>query len=280
VLEAAKRKVTPDAMVTIIVGKESDFAQPLTSAGLPVERVDITIPPPPSAHAAAPATPEARDKGKAWLEGAVKQAGGAAAWAAIHTMTESMEAKLAFRGQQLAMTVEESWRFPDRRIERQKLPFGELVQGFDGHAGWTNAMGKIDDDPKAASDLEQERERSPWLVFAHPEHVELVALDAPEVVDGVSYRSAMVSGAKTPDLAYLFDADGRLTGFAYQDEGQGGEGPAHVVQIYSGWSAEGAVQVPHTIHVVRDGKPFLDGKVTSVKLNPELSDAIFAKPAK
>jgi zinc protease len=279
VLEAAKRKVTPDAQVVIIVGKESDFAQPLTSSGLPVERVDITIPPPPSAHAAVAATPEAREKGRQWLAGAAKAAGGAPAWAAIHTMSESMEAKIAVRDQALALTMEESWRFPDHRLEKQKLPFGEVAQGFDGHAGWTNAMGKIEDDPKAASDLAEELERSMWIVFAHPESVELVALEEPETIDSVRYHAAIVPGAKSQDLTYLFDDAGRLAGFAYQDAGQGQTGPARVEQLYGDWSAEGAIQVPHSVRVLRDGKRFLEGKVTSVKLNPELSDSIFHKPA-
>ena len=37
----------PDQLVAIVVGKEKDFDRPLESAGLPVERVDISIPPPP-----------------------------------------------------------------------------------------------------------------------------------------------------------------------------------------------------------------------------------------
>ena len=49
VSQAARRKVHPDRLVTVVVGKEKDFDRPLASAGLPVERVDISIPPPPRA---------------------------------------------------------------------------------------------------------------------------------------------------------------------------------------------------------------------------------------
>jgi len=52
--EAARRKIHHDRMVTVIVGHEKDFDRPLESAGLPVERVDISIPPPPAKHAPAP----------------------------------------------------------------------------------------------------------------------------------------------------------------------------------------------------------------------------------
>jgi zinc protease len=281
VLEAAKRKITPDRQVVIVVGKESDFADPLTSAGLPVERVDISIPPPPSAHGEVAATPEAKARGRQWLEGAVTAAGGSAAWAAVRTLTQTMESTIQIQGQSISLSGEESWRLPDHRVEKQKLPFGEVTQGFDGTAGWTSAMGQVQDDPKAAADLAQELERSLWIIFANPAKVELVALDAPETVAGVAYRAAIVPGAKTTDLTYLFAEDGGLAGFAYQDAGQGAQmGPARVAQIYGGWSAEGALKLPHTVSVTRDGKPFLTGKVTSVKLNPELSDEMFKKPAK
>jgi len=48
VTAAARRKVEPGKLIAVIVGKEADFDRKLESAGLPVERVDITIPPPPS----------------------------------------------------------------------------------------------------------------------------------------------------------------------------------------------------------------------------------------
>ena len=281
VLDAARRKITPDQQVVVIVGKESDFAQPLTSAGLEVRRMDITIPPPPSQHAAVVATPEATARGKQWLDAAAVMAGGPKAWAAVHTFSQTMESTIQMAGQTFALTGEESWRLPDHRVEKQKLPFGEVTQGFDGRTGWTSAMGQVQDDPKAAEDLAKELERSMWLVLADPSKVKLVALDDPEVVDSVSYKAAIVPGAKSVDLTYLFAPDGHLAGFAFQDEGQGAQiGPARTVQLYGGWSAEGALQLPHTIKVLRDGKVFMTGRITSVTLNPTLSDDLFKKPAK
>jgi zinc protease len=44
---AAQRKIHPDQFITVIVGKEAEFDRPLDSLGQTVERVDITIPPPP-----------------------------------------------------------------------------------------------------------------------------------------------------------------------------------------------------------------------------------------
>ena len=47
-LAAARSHIHPDQMLTIVVGKEKEFEKPLESLGMPLERFDITIPPPPS----------------------------------------------------------------------------------------------------------------------------------------------------------------------------------------------------------------------------------------
>ncbi len=279
VLAAAKRKITPDQQAVIIVGRESDFAQPLTSAGLPVERMDLTIPPPPSKLGKVSASPQSKGQAKAWLDAAVKAAGGSAAWAAVHSVTESTEGTVSMMGQTISVSGEESFRFPDHKAATQKLPFGELKTGFDGKVGWMSAMGQMQENPKAAEEAAKEWERSLWRIFSDPSKVELSALEAPETVDGVAYHVAVLAGAKTPDLAMLFAPDGTFAGWAYQDAGQGQVGPARVIELYSAWAPEGSLHYPHAVKITRDGKPFLEGKVTALKLNPTLADALFAKPA-
>ena len=279
VLEAAKRKITPAKQVAIIVGKESDFERPLASAGLPVERVDITIPPPPSKLGSVSASPEAGRKGAEWLAAAVKAAGGSAAWAAVKTVTIATEATLTMQGQTLAISGEETWAFPDRHVELQKLPFGEVRQGYDGKVGWMSGMGQSRDNPKAAEDLAKDYERSLWRLFSDPSKVELVALESPEKAGDASYRAAAVKGARSQDLTLLFAEDGSLAGCAFQDEGNAQMGPARLVQLYEDWSAEGALRYPHQVRLLRDGAPFVEMKVSSLKLNPAVADEAFRKPA-
>lgn len=280
ILEAARRKIQPAQQVAIVVGKEKDFERPLESAGLPVERVDISIPPPPSKLGAVSATPQAKDKARQWLQAAAKAAGGSAAWAAVKSYTEKSEATLSMQGQSISLSGEESWKLPDKRAATQKLPFGEVKQGFDGTAGWMSGMGQLQDNPKAADELQRDYERSFWRLFSDPAKVELVAIEKPETIDGVEYLAAAMPGAKSHDLEMLFAKDGTLAGCAYQDEGAGQMGPARVVVLYSGWSAEGALRYPHGMKLLRDGKPFLEGKVTGLTLNPTLPDELFKKPAK
>ena len=278
VLAAAKRKITPAQQAVIIVGKEADFERKLETAGLPVERIDITIPPPPSKRGAVSATPEARKKGSEWLAAAAKAAGGSASWAAVKTVTVSTEATLSMQGQTIGMSGEETWSFPNRQVVVQKLPFGEIRQGYDGKTGWMSGMGESRENPKAAEEVAKDYERSLWRLFSDPAKVELVALEQPEKVGEASYRAAAVTGAKSQDLALLFAEDGTFAGCVYQDTG-GQMGPARVVELFSGWSAEGTLSYPHAFKVLRDGSTFVEGKLTALKLNPAVADAAFQKPA-
>lgn len=279
VLDAARRKIQPAQQAVVIVGKEKDFDRPLESAGLPVERVDISIPPPPSKLGKVAESPAAFAKGAEWLAAAAKAAGGTGAWGAVKSVTISTEATLSIQGQSIQLTGEESWVFPDRQASTQKLPFGEMKQAFDGKVGWMSAMGQLQDNPSAGEDVAKDWEKAMWRLFSHPEQIQLVALDKPESINGTEYRAALLKGSKQQDMTVLFAADGHLAGFAYQDAGGGRMGPARVIELLGGWASEGPIQYPHTINVMRDGKPMLDGKVTALKLNPVLGDEVFRKPA-
>jgi len=279
VLAAAQHKITPEHELVAIVGHGSQFDRPLESAGLPVERIDISIPPPPSKLGTVNASPEAKQRGRDWLEAAATAAGGSAAWAGVHALVQATQSTLNVQGQSIAMSGTESWRLPDHRLIRQQFPFGEIQQVAAGAEGWVDQMGQVKEEPRVAESVARDFESSLWRLLSDPAAAGLVALDAPQTIDGVSYRVAAVPGAKTHDLVVLFTPDGHLAGCAYQDEGGGAMAPARVVQLYSDWRAEGPLQFPHALKATRDGKPFMEVHTTSLQLNPALGDDLFKKPS-
>ena len=281
VLAAAKRKIHPDQQVAVVVGKESDFDRKLESAGLPVERVDIRIPPPASsmaAVAAVAATPEALARGKAMLKKATDLAGGSSAWAGVKTAVIESDATITMQGQSLSLTGSQTWAFPDRQLVVQKLPMGEMRQGTDKSGGWSSMMGQIQDNPKGPEQLRKDYEHSLFRVFGAADRLEVQALDAPVTLDGKPYAAALVKSELLPDLVLLFDADGRVAGMQYTGDSQAG--PTKMTMQYADWKPEGALQFPRTMSLRMDGKPFMDGKITALKLNPPLADDVFKKPAK
>jgi zinc protease len=275
--EAAKRKIHPDQLVTVIVGKEKDFDRPLDSLGQPVERVDISIPPPPSKLKAAAASPEALARGREWLAKAASLAGGSAAWSKLKTVSIEAKNSVTVDAQTVHLDTSLKWGLPDRWLMTRKLPFGEVQQGFDGKAGWMSGMGQIQDQPKLADDLAKQYERSLFHLFSDPSKLSVQALDEPVKLDGTNYRAALVASERVHEWVLLFGADGTLAGMAYQDEGP--QGPARNVDLLSDWRPVSGVSYPHARTVTLDGKPFLESTVTSVQFNTVLGDALFKRPA-
>ena len=276
VLEAARRRVHPDQLVAVVVGKEKDFDAPLTSAGLPVERVDISIPPPASKLALGAATPEALARGREWLKRAAELAGGSAAWAAIRSVSLEEDQQVSMQGQNMSLKATTSWALPDHRRVVRQLPMGEMIEASDGKAGWMSMMGQIQEQAGALDNLRQGWERSLYRLFGHPETLELQALPEPQTVDGTSYRVAFVKSEAVKEWTLGFAPDGHLARMEYQAKGPAG--PARATVTLSDWRGEGNVQFPHGTAVLMDGKPLVDSKLTAVRFNPVFPDSLFSKP--
>ncbi len=276
-LQAAQRKLLPGQFVSVLVGKEKEFEKPLESLGQPVERVDITIPPPPSKVAAGAASPEALAQGQTWLKQAAEQAGGSAAWATIKSISMEREETITMQGQSMGMTSTMHWRLPDRMVAIRKLPMGEIKQGFDGTSGWMAAMGQVKDEPSVSAEMKKQYERSMFHLFAEPGAYQVQAME-PKTVDGVTYNVAFVQSEGTKDWLLYFAPDGSLARMDYVGEGMGGA-PARLVETYADWKPVGSIKYPHSEKTLMDDKPVLEAKLTSLKLNPELADDLFKKPA-
>ena len=276
-LAAAQRQIEPDKLVTVIVGKEREFDRPLESIGPPVERVDITIPPPASKSAVGPASPEALARGREMLKRAAEKAGGPAAWATIKSWSEDVKISASMGGQSISLEATQSWVLPDRYHMLQKTPMGEVSTGFDGTAGWAKMMGQVQDDPSAARKRKEDNERSFFRLFRHPELYELQALAEPKVIDGVSYSTAFVKSEMSRDWVLYFDPEGRLARMDYASEGP--QGPAKMTEAWGDWRPVGPVQYPHTMKMLLDGNPMMEATVTQARVNPELPESLFKKPA-
>lgn len=277
ILAAAQRKVRPGNLLTIVVGKEAEFDRPLESLGQPVERVDITIPPPPSKLAVGEATPQSLAEGQAWLAKAADLAGGRAAWAALKGWSHEAQAKLTMQGQQIAVGMKLEWAFPDRMRQTLQLPFGEMVQAYDGANGWQSAMGQTKDAPEMAAEVSGDWEKSLFRLFASPGDLEVQALAEPRTVDGVSYRVAVVRSESVRDWQLFFDPEGRLARMEFVDKGPNGE--ALFTQVMSDWKPVGGIRYPHAMMTLVAGEPFMEAAISAAQASPALGDERFRKPA-
>ena len=277
VLDAARRKVHPDNMVAVVVGKEKDFDRPLESSGLPVERVDVSIPPPPSKVHAAPATAQSLTKGQELLKKAIDLAGGSEAWKAIKTARIEQAATITMQGQSVQFTSSLSWVLPDRMLVVQRFPFGEMKQAYDGQNGWTSQAGAIKDEPKMGKTAKEHWERSLFHLFGNPDEIQIQAADEPKNIDGVAYNVAYVKSDQVRDWTLYFAPDGWLARMDFQSEGP--QGPGGATEIYSDWKPVGPVQYPHESKTLMNGELFADSKVSVAVLGGSVDEAQFKKPA-
>ncbi len=273
---AARRKVHPDRLVTVIVGKEKDFDHPLESAGLPVERVDITIPPPPSKGHTGQATPEQLQRGREWLGKATELAGGSAAWKTIKSLRLEATDRMTSQGQSIQLTSQLSWRLPNRLLSVQKLPFGEVRIGFDGTTGWSSVGPQLHEDPRIGVDVGAEWERSLFHLFGHPEEVTVRAADGPQSADGAEYRVGYAKTRAGQEFTLYFASDGALARMEYVGPGPSGE--ARQTEVFSDWKPVGGIRYPHRRQVLMEGQPYLESSLISVTLDPPLVDSLFKKP--
>jgi len=277
ILAAAQRKIHPDQLLTIIVGKESEFDRKLESAGLPVERVDISIPPPPSTVNAGEATPEALAKGAELLAKAAKVAGGAEAWSAIKSWQSEGSVSVSMQGQSVQFTQSLWWILPDKQLSVQKLPFGEMTMGYNGKSGWRRMATQVQDEPAAAKQASQQYAQSLFHLFGAAGSLKVQALPQPKTVDGVSYTVALVNTPDVQDWTLFFAPDGHLARMEFLSDGP--KGPAHEAQVYDDWKPVGNIQYPHKLTIMMDGEKYADAMMTSATVNPTIDPAKFEKPA-
>ncbi len=276
-LAAARRKVHPGQLVAVLVGREKDFDKSLDSYGLPVERVDVTIPPPPSrrpAHAAA--GPHATETARQWLRDAGKLAGGTTAWAKVTSVQLEQTSHVTMNGQSLDVSSSLKWRLPDRILAVQKYPFGEARTGYDGVHGWSSMGPQTKDEPQMPAEIQKEYERSLFHLLGHPDDLAIEAEPELQTIDGVAYHVADVKSDKVTDLTLYFGPDGALARVEYLEDGP--TGPSHQTEVFTDWQPAGAIRYPRGRKVLLDGKPYIDAQITSVVLDAPLEPATFKKP--
>ena len=275
---AARRKIHPDRLVTVIVGKEADFDAPLKSAGQTIERVDLSIPSLPVRQPEGQATPEQLERGKTWLAKAATLAGGSKAWHALQSVRIESQDKVSMDGQSLKMTTEVSWRFPVQLRSVQHLPFGDAMIGFDGKVAWSSFGKELREDQGIAHDIGAEWLRSLFHLFGSPEDVTVRASDQPHMLEGVAYRVGHAKPSAGAPFTLYFSPDGALARVDYV--GPGPRGEAQLTEVFRDWKPVGSLRYPHQRQVLIEGKPYLESKLNTLTLDPPLADSLFKKPGR
>ncbi len=135
VLRVAKQYVKPENFTVIAVGDPKKFGgKDLKTLGMPIEKLDITIPRPKQELAKSDAGSVA--KGRQLIDKAIDSIGGKASFDGLKDYVQSVDAKMA---NGMSIQQKNSWLAPGLLRQDLNAPFGKMVTFFDGQGGWIKA---------------------------------------------------------------------------------------------------------------------------------------------
>jgi outer membrane lipoprotein-sorting protein len=279
VLRVAQKYLQPNQMVMVVVGKPSDFDQPLASLGLPVTPLDITIPQPKQERAKADAGSLAA--GRAALLRAQKAAGGAQKLASIKDAVYTANARLS--GPMGNMTVKQKVQilFPSAMRQENELPFGRIDVYTDGQTGWMKSpQGQM---PLPDAQLQQARGQ----LFQRLETLLLSDRDPNRTVNFVRKDKVGDSDVDVIEIsakdgggeqALLFiDGSGQVLKKEYRGQAMAGA-PATVQEVYEDFRKVNGVRIPFKTTTFQNEKKFSETELAEVRYNTGLKAEDLAKP--
>jgi predicted Zn-dependent peptidase len=277
VLRVAKEHISPEHFVILVLGKQADFDQPLSTLG-PVHPVDITIPGP-KREPIAPATQESTAQGKRLLAHARSAIGGTAAQA-VKDLTRTGEMSLDSPQGPMSIKSVQIIKFPNKALSRLTTPVGEIVQGFDGQTAWVKTPQGVQEAPGSYRDELANtplRETIGLLQNANSPGMTVQSIGKDDIDGRPVDVVAIEDTSRNLEVKLFLDATTGLPlkkSYAAELMGQ----PGKVDEVYGDYRDIGGVKVPFRVTLFSDGKKVGDLKVTDVKFNTNVEDSIFKKP--
>jgi zinc protease len=271
VLKVAKARLNPAEFTVVAVGNPEQFHQPLTSLGT-VTPIDLTIPEPPAAPAAA-GDHASLEAGKQLLQRAQQAVGGAEKLEAVHdftrTATFTVDPSVSSGG---GMKVEEDelWAAPSHLRQDNVLPAARISAYSDGRTGWLATPQGTQ--PLPAAQLQQLQGNLFRIYFRM-----LLSDRIPgRVVNGVDRSSVEIrQGGEVARLT--FDpSTGLPQKIAYASIAMAGQ-PEPVEEDYSDFRDVGGVKTPFHIEILQGGKKFAVLAVRDYKINTGLKPEDLSK---
>jgi zinc protease len=263
ILRVAKQYMDPAKFVIIAVGNPKDFGTPLTSLGLPVSDIDLTITPPKRTEAPRAATGPPQPKGAALLAKMAAAAGGEAKLAAVKDITQKAELSLDPGAGGLKVSQTESWISSGHYREESVLPFGKVIVYSDGKTGWVSSPQGVMPIPDA------ERKQVSFEIFRMWFPLLTGAADPNRTIRDEANGAIRISDKSGNSVLLTIDpATGLPLSENYSEAGSNGQ---DVLETYGDWQETNGLKLPRKITITQNGKHFADVKVTSVMIDQGLT---------
>jgi zinc protease len=272
---AVRNRWKLESLALLVVGKDSDFDQPLSSLGS-VKTIDITIPPPP--EKIPDPTPETTAKGKEILKKAAAAMGGPALLGIKDLVIKGKQTQVTPMGE-FAMEMELQVVRPNKMAAQLKTPMGEMTMVFDGTNAWLKG-------PTGTRDLPGSQRENFQQQTIGDVHYVLQNFEKPEF--SVQYLKDDVVDGKPADVVLLryipsnfpmrFFVDSK-TGMVLKKtaRGSGASGPTTVEETFADYRSVNGIQFPFKTTGTSEGKKISEMTVESVKVNVGVKEETFKK---
>lgn len=275
VQRVAKAYLHPDAMTTVIVGKVSAFdGDPATLGEVVTLDVDQPAFRIETDQAAKPAIgPEALAAGRKLIAAVAEAMGGAEALSKVRSLRVKATGQAVTPQGPIPIQIQSVTVYPDRVRSELVLPFGTMVQCFDGTSGWMSTPAGVTDlPPSEAKKLKQQVQTDTvQTVLAL-----LKLAEGPPLVKRTTAYGHEVGVLETKAHGRLFVDLG--THLIVRKENEGPRGT--VATSYAEFRKVGQVMLAHRIETTMDGQPVMSVSIEKMEVNPELGADAFARPAK
>jgi hypothetical protein len=278
VRRAAADYLHPDRFAILVVGPSEGLDRPLAEFG-PVQTVDIAIPEPPAPELEAAGAAELA-RGAELIARAVEAMGGAAAVDGVHSMEMLMTMERPNPAGATSIPVRAVIAPPDRVRQEMSYPFGKTVAVLDGDAGWgATPQGVMDLPPAMFQELARGLARNAVVLLQARDEpgFTAAALGAGDA-GGTAVERVQVSHQGVVTVLGIDPESGRILSMSYRGSGPGGA-PADVEQRFSDFREVDGLSLAFTAELVVDGERQGGGALETVRVNPEVDPAEFARPA-
>lgn len=280
VMTFAKTRIHPDRSVIVLVGNAKIFEAELkqkfpTAHKIAYSDLDLLQPDlkrKKNEALAGPVSKAARARAMTILEATIQALGGDAF---IHQKSQITRGTgtISPPGASQEIPVPSIVNYtvlPEKMRLEFALPFGTLVQGFNGQVGWMSMAGQVRDQ------TEQMKESSKYgfqmLRQIHQPGYRVRPLADAEVA-GTPARVVAVSDAEGHTTEFFIDPHTHLVlKTRYRVRGQ------QLEETYADYRAVEGIQVPHQVTIFQNGVKLFAFTVREVEINPEIDESLFEKP--
>jgi len=271
VARVAKKYIHPDKLVTLVVGKATDFDRPVAEFG-EVSVIDISIPEPVSSGPKISRSVEALAAGKSLLTLSAEHMNNGNAPATSldgdYTIAFDIGGRAMSVGQQITIQL------PDKLRQTVKTPMGDQTIVINGSRGMVLAGGQTQPAPgtEIAKQLE-DLNREPLFLAARADQTEAVA-GGTEEVDGRTCTVVAVT-LDGVESVLCVDGSGEIVSQTYQGRHPMQGTPGEIMVVYSDYRDAGGYNLPHKRVLTFDGQEFATVSTNSVAVNSDLDASTF-----